>query len=193
MAEKQSKSRGWLTYTELDLLFPQCDFIKEYILHNIVLAFSYTIGVITIISAFQIASLVPGNSLYSKSLVNSKLDSVKCTATNNNLIYNNTSDHALIDGNSNETINNSSCDNLYLTLDDNFSENSIELYFNNINNDNSNINIFVSDFNIEKEIILSSKMSKQNIVDYITQDNNIVALQNYNKKYNFVTNFKYYF
>lgn len=149
------------------------------------MAFSYTIGVITILSAFQIASLVPGNSLYSKSLVyraNTNLDNVNCT---NNVVYNSNNERLLV----NKTMDDPTCDNNN-NLDEQFSENGTD--FLHFTDDDNEVNIFIPEYAIEKEI-LSSKMSKRNIVDYITQDNNIVALQNNNKKYDFITNLKYYF
>lgn len=63
LAERETKTRGWLTYTELCSLMPSIDVIRKAISYSALLAVSYTAGVIALAGAFFVASQVPGSYL----------------------------------------------------------------------------------------------------------------------------------
>lgn len=64
LAMRQGCSRGWMTYTEMALLFPRLEFAKGLFKYSAMFALSYTASVFTIAGAFLLASQVPGTSLY---------------------------------------------------------------------------------------------------------------------------------
>lgn len=63
LAERETKSRDWLTYTELCTLMPSIDVIRKVVSYSALLAVSYTAGVIALAGAFFVASQVPGSYL----------------------------------------------------------------------------------------------------------------------------------
>lgn len=64
LAERESNSRGWLTYTELCTLMPSIDLVRSAVCYSVLLAVSYTAGVIALAGAFLVATQVPGSYLH---------------------------------------------------------------------------------------------------------------------------------
>lgn len=63
LAVRETRSRGWLTYTELCTLMPSIDAVRKALAYSVLLAVSYTAGVCALAGAFFVASQVPGSYL----------------------------------------------------------------------------------------------------------------------------------
>lgn len=70
LAERETRTRGWLTYTELCTLMPSIDAIRKAVSYSALLAVSYTAGVIALAGAFFVASHVPGSYLCDRARTN---------------------------------------------------------------------------------------------------------------------------
>lgn len=69
LADKQGKSRGFFTYTELELLldaFEMYNFIQCVIALSVILAATYTVGILSLAGSVFLSSQVPGTALYSR-------------------------------------------------------------------------------------------------------------------------------
>lgn len=81
LAERETRTRGWLTYTELCTLMPSIDAIRKAVSYSALLAVSYTAGVIALAGAFFVASQVPGSYLCDRTTTTTNRPSTVTTGT----------------------------------------------------------------------------------------------------------------
>lgn len=79
LARRQGINRGFLTYTELHMLLPSVQIVKQFMQITLVLGMSYTLFVATMAASVLLASQIPGTYLHTAQ------SSVDITSTNSSL------------------------------------------------------------------------------------------------------------